>query len=127
MFVPFFLFSQCFAQKLCPHLTNCAFDYISGCTTWMIIKEVGINQYKAAVTFSKLLLTDAPFPPTNTQLSLKPSELTLELPSSAISFLASSFNLLKQVVRCEPSLQQKRRIYVMFPDSVFKINISPSA
>lgn len=50
-----------------------------------------------AFTFSNKLFSAAPFAPTNSQLSLNPSELMLVLPSSAISRFASLSNLLKRV------------------------------
>lgn len=50
-----------------------------------------------AFTFSYKFLFVSPFAPTNSQLSLNPSELMLVLPSSVISRFASSSNLLKRV------------------------------
>lgn len=52
---------------------------------------------KVNFTFSKLLFTKPPFAPTKTQLSRYPSFWIDELPSSAIKFRASSFNLLKNI------------------------------
>lgn len=59
------------------------------------ITETVKTYYKRwyGITFSKVLSTSAPFPPTKTQLSLKPNDWIAELPSSLISLLASSFNL----------------------------------
>lgn len=59
----------------------------SSWSRWISVEETEV------VTFSKVLWASTPFPPTNTQLSLKPSELMEELPSSAIRALASLVNL----------------------------------
>lgn len=59
--------------------------------TWPLIS--GGCSLKGKFTCSKGLFVLIPLPPTNTQLSLKPSMLMLELPKSAIRFLASSFSL----------------------------------
>lgn len=55
------------------------------------------NSFNPCVTFSNKLFSVAPFAPTNSQLSLNPSEPMLALPSSVISFFASLSNLFKWV------------------------------
>lgn len=52
------------------------------------------------ITCSNGLLVLIPLPPQKTQLSLKPRLVIDELPNSAISFRASSFNLEKNREVC---------------------------
>lgn len=65
--------------------------------------EMFSSLYKAN-TCSKGLFVLIPLPPTNTQLSLNPSMPTLELPNSAIRFLASSFSLFTHIQKKKKKL-----------------------
>lgn len=58
-----------------------------------------LNSWVWAVTFSNTSLWLARFAPTNSQLSLNPTELMYLLPSSAMSFFASLSNLSEWVSR----------------------------
>lgn len=62
---------------------------------WGTLKAPSIPVW--AFTFSNKLFSVAPFAPTNSQLSLNPSEPMLLLPRSVMSCFASLSNLLKPV------------------------------